>query len=79
MKTNQLIKFLEKNADLKGNEIAIKHAIEEMSAERWMEGYSEAVKHGRKRKWLKKRRSTDMVNRLLEKLSDLTHNKERRK
>ena len=73
MNVSSVLDFLRRNADLKGNEEAIKNALQQLDADSWGRGYEERIKQRRKQRILVVMRRDSFIKRFLDFLSDLTH------
>jgi hypothetical protein len=78
MDVNDVMKFLNGNTDLKGNDTAIRNALIEMHCSSWWGGYGTSLKHAKKRKAISEKRILIRVSRLVDFISDLTHRKDKK-
>ena len=75
MKTGVLYEFLEKNCELYEHKKFIESSLADMASEYWSEGYLMCVRHTRKRNAISSKRFNTLFKRLLDYISDLTHQK----
>lgn len=65
--------FLRKNANLQGNEEAVKNTIQQFGSDMWWNGYKERIKQRRKQMILFKIRKDRFIKVFFDLLSDKTH------
>jgi len=75
MKTGVLYAFLEKNCELGEHSKFIESSLITMASEYWTEGYLMSIRHTRKRLAISSKRYSTVFKRLLDYISDLTHQK----
>jgi hypothetical protein len=73
MNTTAIISFIDKNIDCKGHGDFLKRSIIDNSSSSFVKGYITANRHAVKRKKIASKRGLNVVNGVIEKLSDLTH------